>query len=141
MTLKYFDTPILFLVFNRPEPTEKVFQAISRIKPNKLYVACDGPRKGRDAEIKQVALVQKIVSNVDWICDLKTLFRSTNLGCKCAVSSAISWFFESESEGIILEDDCLPSDSFFYFCSDMLEKISIRPECNGYYRDEYCFSY
>ena len=119
----YFDTPILFLVFNRPDTTQIVFQAIRKIKPTKLYVACDGPRQDLKSEIEQVALVQKIVSSVDWECDLKTLFRRTNLGCKYAVSSAISWFFDSESEGIILEDDCLPSTSFFYFCQDMLQKF------------------
>ena len=37
-----------------------------------------------------------------------------------AVSSAISWFFGLEEEGVILEDDCLPSQSFFSYCEEML---------------------
>ncbi|MBK8389417.1 MAG: hypothetical protein IPL23_09155 [Saprospiraceae bacterium] len=53
-------------------------------------------------------------------CEVFTLFRENNLGCGQAVSQAISWFFEKELEGIILEDDCLPNDSFFKFCWKML---------------------
>ncbi len=113
-------TPVLFLIFNRPHPTNLVFEEVRKAKPKKLYIACDGPRN-KEEEIK-VAEARAIVSNIDWDCDVETLFRDTNLGCRHAVSSAIDWFFENEPEGIILEDDCLPSQSFFGFCSVLLEK-------------------
>jgi hypothetical protein len=64
--------------------------------------------------------VRTIATNVDWPCEVKTLFRETNLGCKNAVGEAITWFFEHEEQGIILEDDCLPSQSFFGFCNQLL---------------------
>jgi hypothetical protein len=51
------------------------------------------------------------------------LFREHNLGCRHAVSSAITWFFEQEPEGIILEDDCLPSQSFFPYCAELLGRF------------------
>lgn len=60
---------------------------------------------------------------MDWPCEVKTLFREENLGCKYAVSRAITWFFGYEEQGIILEDDCLPSQSFFWFCEEMLERF------------------
>jgi hypothetical protein len=53
---------------------------------------------------------------------VKTLFRARNLNCGVAPSSAFSWFFEHEEEGIILEDDCVPSKSFFWFCQELLER-------------------
>ena len=59
---------------------------------------------------------------VDWPCEVQTLFRNTNLGCKDAVSSAITWFFSHVEEGIILEDDCLPDPSFFRYCVELLER-------------------
>ena len=113
-------TAVLFLVFNRPEATSQVFEVIRSVKPTRLYVAADGPRQDRTGEIDSVAQVRKIVLNVDWPCKVFTLFRDENLGCKHAVSSAISWFFGHEESGIILEDDCLPSISFFSFCESML---------------------
>ncbi len=112
---------MLFLVFNRPSETAKVFDSIRRARPSRLYVAADGPREGRPDEDERVAMVRKIATSVDWPCELKTLFRQKNLGCKYAVSDAITWFFDQEDQGIVLEDDCLPSQSFFWFCQEMLE--------------------
>lgn len=118
-----FETAVLFLVFNRPDTTKKVLAAIRDIKPQRFYIACDGPRENRHEEQKVVNNLRTfILKNVDWNCEIKTYFRDKNLGCKNAVSSAISWFFENEEMGIILEDDCLPSKSFFYYCEELLER-------------------
>jgi len=114
--------PVLFIAFNRPDTTSLVFNAIRDARPSKLYVAVDGPRAGLEGEFEKVARVRKIATSVDWPCELKTLIRETNLGCKYAVSGAISWFFDNEDSGIILEDDCLPDLSFFGFCQEMLVK-------------------
>lgn len=115
-------TAVLFLVFNRPEVTARVFEAIRKAKPPRLYVAADGPRSDRGGEQERCERVRGIATNVDWPCEVKTLFRKNNLGCKLGVSEGINWFFENEEEGIILEDDCLPSQSFFWFCEGLLEK-------------------
>ena len=106
--------PILFLVFNRPETTAIVFNVIREAKPSRLYVASDGPREDRENESVLVDAVRKISTTVDWPCEVMTLFRDNNLGCKQAVSGAISWFFDHEQEGIVLEDDCVPHPDFFF---------------------------
>lgn len=120
MKNKEFSIPILFLVFNRPDTTKEVFSEIRKIKPKKLYVAADGARNGKDQEL--IKKVKSIVEKVDWDCEVSYLFREKNMGCKMAVSSAISWFFDNEEKGIILEDDCLPNKSFFLFQERMLNK-------------------
>lgn len=115
-------TAVLFLVFNRPETTRQVFDAIRHAKPPRLYVAADGPRASRAGETQRAEQVRQIATAIDWPCEVKTLFREKNLGCKHAVSSGISWFFEHEEQGIILEDDCLPSQTFFWYCEELLNK-------------------
>jgi len=116
-------TPVLFLVFNRLDTTKQVFEAIRQAKPPRLYIAADGPRESKQGEAEKVKAVRDyVMSCINWNCEVKTLFREENLGCKYAVSSAIDWFFENEEMGIILEDDCLPSQSFFWFCEELLEK-------------------
>ncbi|MGE0636666.1 MAG: nucleotide-diphospho-sugar transferase [Bacteroidia bacterium] len=115
-------TPVLFLIFNRPELTFRVFEEIRKAQPEQLFIAADGPREDREGESEKCEQARNIASKVDWSCEVKTLFRDKNLGCKMAVSSAINWFFEQVEEGIILEDDCLPNQSFFFFCKTMLEK-------------------
>lgn len=115
-------TAVLFLIFNRPDTTRQVFEAIRKAKPPRLYVAADGPRADKAGEAEKVEQARRIATQVDWECEVKTLFREKNLGCRVAVSSAIDWFFENEEEGIILEDDSLPSQSFFWFCEELLEK-------------------
>jgi hypothetical protein len=113
-------SPILFLIFNRPDVTQQVFDQIKKVKPPRLYIAADGPRKNKENE-KNLCYETRLIKNqIDWDCEVKTLFREENLGCKYAVSSAISWFFENEEEGIILEDDCLPENDFFAFCDELL---------------------
>lgn len=118
------NTAVLFLVFNRPDTSAQAFEAIRKAKPSRLYVAADGPRVGRTGEADRVAEVREIATRVDWPCELKTLFRHSNLGCKSAVSSAITWFFEHEEKGIILEDDCLPHPDFFRFCDELLNRYA-----------------
>lgn len=115
------DTAVLFLVFNRLDTTRQVFEAIRKEKPLRLYVAADGARKLKDGEDKKVREVRDfIMSNIDWDCEIKTLFCEKNQGCKMAISSAISWFFSFEDMGIILEDDVVPKPEFFYFCNEGL---------------------
>ncbi len=116
------NTPVLFLIFNRPDTTKRVFEEIRKVKPKKLFVAGDGPRKNKEGEAELCAQTRAVIENIDWDCELKTLFREENLGCKDAVSQAIDWYFSQVEEGIILEDDCLPNASFFTFCEAMLEK-------------------
>lgn len=115
-------TPVLFLIFNRPEETRRVFEEIKKQKPRYLYVSADGARADKQGEAELCSRTRAIIQEVDWDCEVKTLFREENLGCKKAVSEGITWFFENIEEGIILEDDCLPSESFFRFCEVNLEK-------------------
>lgn len=120
---KRLNTPVLFLTFNRLDTTEQVFEAIRRARPPRLYLASDGPRDSRPGEEEKVKNVREyVLGHIDWECEVKTLFREKNLGCKYAVSGAISWFFENEEMGIILEDDVLPVSSFFPYCEELLER-------------------
>ncbi len=118
------ETPILLLVFNRPDVTSQVFEAIRAAKPTNLYVASDGARASKEDEQAIVDRVREIATNVDWDCEVKTLFREVNLGCKEAVNSGISWFFENVEAGIIFEDDTVPDLSFFPYCEELLIKYA-----------------
>ena len=118
--------PVLLLIFNRPEPTREVFRCIRSAAPRKLFVAADGPRQHLAGERDACELARAATEFVDWECDVERLYQETNLGCKGAVSAAITWFFEHVEEGIILEDDCVAHQTFFPFCAELLER----------YRDE-----
>ena len=113
-------SPILFIIFNRPDTTRRVFESIRAARPPRLYVAADGPRSGRPNEEVRCREARAVVEAVDWDCQVFRLFRERNLGCKYAVSSAIDWFFSHEAEGIVLEDDCVPANSFFAYCDELL---------------------
>jgi len=90
-------------------------------------VAADGARPDKKGEPEACQSAREMILNgVDWDCEVRTLFRDKNLGCKTAVSSGIDWFFRHEEQGIILEDDTLPDPTFFRFCAELLE----------YYRDD-----
>ena len=134
-----FTTPILLLIFNRPENTYKVFNKICSVKPAQLFIAADGPRSGNKTDIKLCDEARNIIQEIDWECDVNTLFRENNLGCKKAVFEAISWFFNNVEEGIIIEDDCIPNDSFFHFCNIMLDKYKCKRQVKAICGTNYLF--
>ena len=116
-----FDIPVLLLTWRRPDTTRQVLDALRLVAPSKLYVASDGPRN--ESEAKAVQATRDLISeHIDWPCQLKIRFQSENQGCQLGVSSAITWFFEQEEEGIVLEDDCVPHSDFFSYCSELLER-------------------
>lgn len=121
--------PILLVTFVRLDTTLQVLKEIRKYRPSKLYISSDYGREGKflaDKNMSEKEWVDEIrktlLQSIDWECEVKTQFLPKNLGCKEGVSSAISWFFENEEMGIILEDDTLPNQSFFYFCEEMLER-------------------
>jgi hypothetical protein len=117
-----FDIPILFLIFNRPDTTEKVFEKIREIRPKNLYVSADGARANKPGEYEKCELAKSVLKKIDWECELNVNFSEINLGCKEGVTKGINWFFENVDCGIILEDDCIPDLSFFNFCKVMLDR-------------------
>ncbi|MEQ8556264.1 MAG: nucleotide-diphospho-sugar transferase [Cyclobacteriaceae bacterium] len=113
--------PVLVLIFNRPDKTELLIKHLSTVKPQKLYIAADGPRSEKESQLTEKT--RKVIEeHINWDCEIQKRYRSENLGLRVAVSSAIDWFFESERAGVILEDDCLPDPTFFQFCKELLEK-------------------
>jgi hypothetical protein len=114
-------TPVLFIIFNRPETTLPVFEAIRKAKPKQLFVAADGPRPGKKGEKARCEKAREIATNVDWDCEVKTLFREENIGCGRGPAEAITWFFDRVEQGIVLEDDCLPTEDFFLFAEENLD--------------------
>lgn len=121
-------TSVILIVFNRPETTRRVFEAIAKARPGRLLIIADGPRKNRTGEAQLCAEVRRIVSNVDWPCQVDTNFADENMGCRRRVISGLNWAFSLVEEAIILEDDCLPDQSFFPFCSELLERFRQHPE-------------
>jgi hypothetical protein len=122
-----FPVPVLLIAFNRPEPTARVLELLSRLQPQRLYVACDGPRPDRAGEAERCAAVRALLApapagRIDWPCELRSRFHPVNQGCRSGVSAALDWFFEQEPEGIVLEDDILPDLSFFPYCQQLLDR-------------------
>lgn len=114
--------PVALIVFNRPDTTRRVFDAIAAARPEKLFLIADGPRADRPGEAERCAEVRKIISNVNWPCDVQTDFSQKNLGCRRRVVSGLDWVFTQVEETMILEDDCLPDQTFFRFCSELLDR-------------------
>lgn len=116
-------TPVIFLVFNRPELTARVFERIRAARPPQLLVVCDGPRANRPEEAEKVTAVRTLIEQgVDWPCTILRNYAEKNLGCRARVASGLTWAFEQVPEAIVLEDDCLPDPSFFPFCEDLLAR-------------------
>lgn len=118
-----FDTAVAMIIFNRPDTTREVFEAIRKAQPPRLYVIADEARPNKPGEREKVDATRAIIEQgVDWECEVIRNYAPQNMGCKKRVASGITWLFEHEEQAIILEDDCLPKLEFFRYCQEMLEK-------------------
>lgn len=115
-------TAVVFIIFNRPDTTARVFEIIRQVKPSKLYIIADGPRINKPSDLEKCAATRAIVEQVDWECEVIKNYSDLNMGCKDRVYSGLNWVFNTVEEAIILEDDCLPHPTFFRFCQELLEK-------------------
>jgi hypothetical protein len=123
--LPVLNTPIVLSVFNRPDTTERVFQAIARAQPRQLFVFADGPRTREEAALCEQA--RRVTEQVDWNCEVSYDFSAVNVGARRRYSSGVDWAFSHVDEAIVLDDDCLPDDTFFPFCEAMLERYRDDP--------------
>ena len=119
-----FEIPIVVIIFNRPDLAKMIFLEIKKIKPRELFVISDGPRESSSNDKDLVLKSRHIYENIDWDCNLHKNYSNINLGCKIRLSSGLDWVFSNVKSAIILEDDCLPSQSFFFYCKDLLNKYS-----------------
>ena len=120
--MNQLDTAVLLCAYRRPSTTQLVFNAIKQVKPKRLFIAVNAPRPENEDEEQKCTEVKKIATDIDWDCEVHTLLRERHLSLKESISSAIDWFFDQVEEGIILEDDCLPSTSFFWYCQELLAR-------------------
>ena len=119
--------PVLLLAFNRPDRLMRVIDSLRPHAPSRVYLAVDGPRPHVPSDADRVAATREMVNRIDWPCEIRTLFREQNLGCGRGVSSGISWLFEHEPSGIILEDDLIPGPDFLPYCDELLERYREDP--------------
>jgi hypothetical protein len=117
-------TPVAFIIFNRPEHTAEVFAAIRAARPPQLFVIADGPRSNADSDTEKCAVARSVIDTVDWPCRVSRRFADENIGLRRNVSEGLDWVFAEVDHAIILEDDCLPHQSFFPFCEQLLERYA-----------------
>jgi len=116
------ETPVIFIIFNRPDNASVVFEEIRKAKPKKLCIVADGPRGNKIGEKEKCEETRKIIEGVDWECEVIKDYSEINLGCRQRIFSGVTNAFRNFERAIILEDDCVPNASFFKFCEEMLEK-------------------
>ena len=132
------DTPVALFIFKRPGPTRRVFEAIARARPRKLLVVADGPRHAEEAE--RCAETRDVTKSADWGCEVLHDFSDLNMGADERLSSGLDWVFSQVDEAIVLEDDCLPSPSFFPFCEQLLDRYREDPRVMQISGSDFLFS-
>jgi hypothetical protein len=122
-----FTGAVFLAIFNRPETTQVVIESLAQVRPHALYIAADGPRANVVGDEERCAAARQVATSIDWPCELHTLMHDRNLGCAGNTSTGITWFLDNVPEGVILDDDCVPSVSFYRFCQELLEYYRENP--------------
>ncbi len=145
------DLPVLLIFFTRPDTFKEVFRKVKEARPSKLFLACDGARADHPEDAQRIEECKKIAEDIDWECEVYKNYSESNMGCGMRPQSAITWAFETVDRLVILEDDCVPHDSFFPYMAELLERYKNDEricmvsglnhmkewDCGGY---SYCFT-
>lgn len=116
------DVPVLCIFFARPEQFGQVFERVRSVKPSTLLLWQDGPRSNRPDDLDNIMKCRAIADSVDWECNVYKNYHDSNMGCDPSTHLSHKWAFSLVDKCIILEDDIVPSKSFFYFCKELLDK-------------------
>ena len=86
-------------------------QKLSKLNNLELFFAGDGSRSDIDQHKIQACweIIEKYFPKIP---SNRKLIHSKNLGCKLAMKNNLDWFFDNRDYGVVLEDDCIPSDNF-----------------------------
>jgi len=114
--------PVVLIVFNRPETVARMLERLAVLRPPRLFVVGDGPRSDRPSDGARVAAVRSQIDGIRWDCDVTTDYAAENLGCRRRVVTGLNWVFRHVEEAIILEDDCLPTESFMGYARELLDR-------------------
>lgn len=120
-----FKIPVLLLTWKREKEIKLILNILKKINAINIYINSDGCEFSESKSKQKDKIIQtrnSILKNIDWECKVHLKFNNKNLGCKQSVISGINWLFENEESGIILEEDCIPNESFFHFCAALLAK-------------------
>jgi len=125
------DVPVVLILFNRPRPTARVWAAIRRWQPTRLFLVADGPRRGHPDDVDRCRLARACVDRVDWPCEVRRIYAEHNLGCRWRVNTGLDEVFTHVDQAIILEDDCLVGNDFFRFCACLLDRYRDNPDIHA----------
>lgn len=124
------DVPVLLIFFVRDEVLQKVFDSIKEARPSTLLLWQDGPRENRPDDIVAIEKCRKIVEGIDWDCKVYTNYHEKNMGCDPSTFLAQKWAFSIVDKCIIMEDDRVPSQSFYRYCKELLDKYEFDERIN-----------
>ncbi len=116
------NTPILLIIFNRPDKVRRLIESLSIVRPKRIYISADGPRPGVKEDIEKCQASREAAQRIDWPCEVYTNFKDENLGVDKGMEEAMTWFYSNVEEGIVCEDDCVPNPDFFRFCTTLLDR-------------------
>jgi hypothetical protein len=129
------DISVLLLFHARADHFSKVWTEVKKARPARLFLFQDGARMtdkdGREVsdwtesrDYEGIMALRELVSDehIDWQCEVHRNYQERNYGCDPSEYLSQRWAFSLTDKCIVLEDDDVPSQSFFPFCKEMLDR-------------------
>jgi hypothetical protein len=115
------DVPVKVNIWIRPECQRMQFEVIKKARPSILFITSDGGRT--DYEWSLILQNRKMYdTEIDWDCKIYKLYEEKNNGMYGMMLKREKLIWNTVDRCILLEDDQIPSVSYFQFCADLLEK-------------------
>ena len=122
------DLAVLVIFFARPDTVSEVFESIRKARPSKLLLWQDGPRN--DNDMPGILACRDVFNSIDWECEVYRNYHNENMGCDPSTFRAQKWAFSLVDKCVVLEDDMVPSQSFYPYCKELLDKYEFDERVN-----------
>ena len=124
------DIPVRITIWIREEFQKKQFEVIKKAKPSIIFLQSDGGRN----ELEDIIIRKNriyIENNINWNCKVYKLYENNNLGLYDMSKKTNDFIWKRVDRCVFLEDDIVPSVSFFTFCKELLDiyENDLRIEC------------
>ena len=116
-------TPVLIITFNRPDSFNKMIKALSKIRPEIIRIAIDGPRRNNEMDKIKIEKIKDIIKDINWTSNIETTYSPINQTTRFSIPNAVNWVFEDFDSVIVIEDDVIPGIKLIEFLENCLIKF------------------
>jgi|LakMenEpi03Aug12_release.lakeMendotaPanAssembly.Ray.scaffolds.fasta_scaffold332519_2 hypothetical protein len=120
---------VLIVAYRRAQNVKEILEVCLNSGIKSIYITVDAPKTRSTEAVRDHQQVLQVIENISSGSHPNVTIRvrvaESNYGCAVSVISGCDWAFQSASELLVIEDDCIPNSTFFEFANNNLNQLSL----------------